>query len=153
MYIYSIWSINHGHYPYKWLWTYAGDKFFEAEGEIKFSPVYAHDLLLLTCASGRRRVPRPGQLGRLRAHPASPSGGGGSGIRVRAGDGSVRSRAGPARAASLHPRRRRRERSSGIGGDDGVVQCTYEVGPARPGPARPGPPMGGSQQSGGYATS
>ncbi len=34
-------------YPYSWLWTYAGDKFFEAEGEIKFSPVYAHDLLLL----------------------------------------------------------------------------------------------------------
>ena len=36
-------------YPYSWLWTYAGDKFFEAEGEIKFSPVYAHDLLLLMC--------------------------------------------------------------------------------------------------------
>ena len=47
MYIYSIWALNRGHYPYKWLWTYAGDKFFEAEGEIKFSPVYAHDLLLL----------------------------------------------------------------------------------------------------------
>ncbi len=39
MYIYSIWALNRGHYPYKWLWTYAGDKFFEAEGEIKFSPV------------------------------------------------------------------------------------------------------------------
>ncbi len=38
--------LNRGKYPYKWLWTYAGDKFFEAEGEIKFSPVYAHDLLL-----------------------------------------------------------------------------------------------------------
>ncbi len=47
MYIYSIWALNRGYYPYKWLWTYAGDKFFEAEGEIKFSPVYAHDLLLL----------------------------------------------------------------------------------------------------------
>ncbi len=47
MYIYSIWALNHGHYPYKWLWTYAGDKFFEGEGEIKFIPVYAHDLLLL----------------------------------------------------------------------------------------------------------
>ena len=47
LYIYSIWALNRGHYPYKWLWTYAGDKFFEAEGEIKFSPVYAHDLLLL----------------------------------------------------------------------------------------------------------
>jgi hypothetical protein len=39
--------LNSGYYPYKWLWTYAGDKFFEAEGEIKFSPVYAYDLLLL----------------------------------------------------------------------------------------------------------
>ncbi len=29
------------------MWDYAGDKFFEAEGKIKFSPVYAHDLLLL----------------------------------------------------------------------------------------------------------
>ncbi len=38
--------LTRGQYPYKWLWTYAGDKFFE--GEIKFSPVYAHDLLLLT---------------------------------------------------------------------------------------------------------
>ena len=43
-------------YPYSWLWTYAGDKFFEAEGEIKFSPVYAHDLLLLAAA---RRAGRP----------------------------------------------------------------------------------------------
>ncbi len=39
--------MNRGHYPYMWLWTYAGDKNFEDEGEIKFSPVYAHDLLLL----------------------------------------------------------------------------------------------------------
>ncbi len=31
--------LNCGQYPYKWLWTYAGDKFFEVEGEIKFSPV------------------------------------------------------------------------------------------------------------------
>ena len=31
--------LNRGQYPYKWLWTYAGDNFFEAEGEIKFSPV------------------------------------------------------------------------------------------------------------------
>ncbi len=38
-------------YPYSWLWTYAGDKNFEAEGEIKFSPVYAHDLLLLKHSS------------------------------------------------------------------------------------------------------
>ncbi len=55
MYIYSIWALNHGHYPYKWLWTYAGDKFFEAEGEIKFSPVYAHDLLLLECSHAQSR--------------------------------------------------------------------------------------------------
>ncbi len=31
--------LSRGYYPYKWLWYYAGDKFFEAEGEIKFSPV------------------------------------------------------------------------------------------------------------------
>ncbi len=37
-------------YPYSWLWTYAEDNFFEAEGEIKISPVYAHDLLLLAAA-------------------------------------------------------------------------------------------------------
>ncbi len=42
-------NITPSPYPYKWLWTYAGDKFFEAEGEIKFSPVYAHNLLLLVC--------------------------------------------------------------------------------------------------------
>ncbi len=47
-------------YPYSWLWTYAGDKFFEAEGEIKFSPVYAHDLLLLLrCPSLRWIASRP----------------------------------------------------------------------------------------------
>jgi hypothetical protein len=28
LYIYSIRALNHGQYPYKWLWDYAGDKFF-----------------------------------------------------------------------------------------------------------------------------
>ena len=28
--------LTRGQYPYKWLWTFAGDKCFEAEGEIKF---------------------------------------------------------------------------------------------------------------------
>ncbi len=30
---------NRDQYPYKWLWDYAGDNYFEAEGEIKFSLV------------------------------------------------------------------------------------------------------------------
>ena len=42
--------LNRGYYPYKWLWYYAGDKFFEAEGEIKFSQVYRHIDILLSDA-------------------------------------------------------------------------------------------------------
>ncbi len=26
LYIYSIWALNLGQYPYTWLWDYAGDK-------------------------------------------------------------------------------------------------------------------------------
>jgi hypothetical protein len=39
LYIYSIRTLNHGQHPYKWFWDYAVANFFEAEGEIKFSPV------------------------------------------------------------------------------------------------------------------
>ncbi len=31
VYIYSIWALNRGQYPYKWLWDYAGDKFLKPE--------------------------------------------------------------------------------------------------------------------------
>ncbi len=29
VYIYSIWPLNRGQYPYKWLWDYAGDIFLK----------------------------------------------------------------------------------------------------------------------------
>jgi hypothetical protein len=44
--------LNRGQYPYKWLWDYAGDKFFEAEGEINFSPVYARPRPITTVRCG-----------------------------------------------------------------------------------------------------
>ncbi len=35
----SIWAFNRGLYPFKCLWDYAGDNFFEAEGEKQNSSV------------------------------------------------------------------------------------------------------------------
>ena len=31
--------LNRGHYPYKWLWNYAGDKFLKPKAHKKFTGV------------------------------------------------------------------------------------------------------------------
>ena len=36
LYIYSILMLNRGHYPYKWLWNYAGDKFLKPKAHKNF---------------------------------------------------------------------------------------------------------------------
>jgi hypothetical protein len=36
IYIYSIWTLNHGYYPYKWLWIYGGDKFLKPKAHKNF---------------------------------------------------------------------------------------------------------------------
>ena len=35
LYIYSIWTLNHGHYPYKWLWIYGRDNFLKLKAHKK----------------------------------------------------------------------------------------------------------------------
>ncbi len=35
VHIYSIWTLNHGHYPYKWLWIYGGVKFLKLKAHKK----------------------------------------------------------------------------------------------------------------------
>ena len=33
LYIYLFYMLNRGYYPYKWLWTYAGDKFLKPKAK------------------------------------------------------------------------------------------------------------------------
>ncbi len=51
LYIYSIWALNRGLYPCKMNVFVCRGQIFEAEGEIKFSPVYRHILVLLRLAN------------------------------------------------------------------------------------------------------
>ncbi len=37
--MYSIWALNIGQYPYKWLWDYAGDKLLKPKAETIFTGV------------------------------------------------------------------------------------------------------------------
>jgi hypothetical protein len=39
LYIYSIWTLNHGQYPCKWLWDYGGDKFLKPKAHKNFTAV------------------------------------------------------------------------------------------------------------------
>jgi hypothetical protein len=45
--MYTIWALHRGQYPYKINVFVCRGQIFEAEGEVKFSPVYRHIVVLL----------------------------------------------------------------------------------------------------------
>ena len=59
--------LNRGHYPYKWLWDYAGDKFLKPKAHKNFHRCRPTTYYYFYARAGRRAQLGPGGVSRPKA--------------------------------------------------------------------------------------